>query len=161
MNQHKNIFVGLILVCLLGTLSTPGLAQSSGTIRGRVTLETSDKPVHNVTVTIIQLKRATETDDSGMYEFKDVPPGKYDVVAHLDRVPDVVQKVQVNEGSPSTLDFELRLRIVGEQVTITASAGEETSFNSIQSVTSLTSVQLAERNPQSLGEALVDPLPGG
>jgi len=73
MNQHKNIFVGLILVCLLSTLTTPGLAQSSGTIRGRVTLETSDKPVHNVTVTIIQLKRATETDDSGMYEFKDVP----------------------------------------------------------------------------------------
>jgi len=72
MNQHKNIFVGLILVCLLSTFTAPGLAQSSGTIRGRVTLETSDKPVHNVTVTIIQLKRATETDDSGMYEFKDV-----------------------------------------------------------------------------------------
>ena len=154
MNQHKNIFVGLILVCLLSTLTTPGLAQSSGTIRGRVTLETSDKPVHNVTVTIIQLKRATETDDSGMYEFKDVPPGKYDVVAHLDRVPDVVQKVQVNEGSPSTLDFELRLRVVGEQVTVTASAGEETSFNSIQSVTSLTSGEISEKNTQSLGDVL-------
>ena len=154
MNRYKHIFIALVFVCLLSTLTPAGPAQSSGTIRGRVTLETSDKPVHNVTVTIIQLKRTTETDDSGIYEFKDIPPGKYDVVAHLDRVPDVVQKVQVNDGSPATLDFEMRLRVVGEQVTVTASAGEETSFNSIQSVTSLTSGEISEKNTQSLGDVL-------
>jgi iron complex outermembrane receptor protein len=159
MNRYKSIFVTLIVVCLLSTLTPSGFAQSGGTIRGRVTLETSDKPVHNVTITIIQLKRSTETDDSGIYEFKDVPPGRYDVVAHLDRVPDVVQKVQVSDGSPDTLDFEMRLRVVGEQVTVTASAGEETSFNSIQSVTSLTSGEISEKNTQSLGD-VTDHEPG-
>ena len=76
------------------------------------------------------------------------------MVAHLDRVPDVVQTIQVNSGASVTADFQIRLRAVGEQITVTASGGEETSFNSIQSVTTLTAVELAEKNPQSLGEAL-------
>src|SRR4030095_3472874 len=44
--------------------------------------------------------------------------------------------------------------VVGEQVNVTASGEGQTSFNSIQSVTSLTAVELAEKNPQSLVEAL-------
>src|SRR5262245_41087091 len=76
----------------------PGLGQANGRIRGVVTLETSGNPVHSVAVTIIQLKRTAETDDNGIYEFQDVPPGNYDVVAHLDRVPDVVHSVQVSSG---------------------------------------------------------------
>lgn len=153
--QIKKYMSGLLTgLLLLSSFSANGFAQTGGTLRGTVTLETSGKPLHSVTVTIIQLKRAVETDDNGVYEFQNVPPGTYNVVAHLDRIPDVVQPVQVAAGAQTTLDFEIRLRVVGEQVTVTASGGEETSFNSIQSVTSLTSVELAEKNPQSLGEAL-------
>lgn len=151
----KKYLSGLLAWLLLsGSFSAVGFAQSGGTLRGRVTLETSGKPLHGVTVTIIQLKRTVDTDDNGAYEFQNVLPGSYDVVAHLDRVPDVVQPAQVTAGAQATLDFEVRLRVVGEQVTVTASGEGETSFNSIQSVTSLTSVELAEKNPQSLGEAL-------
>ena len=151
--QRKRCLSGFVTLFLLA-FSAPVFAQSNGTLRGTVTLETSGKPVHNVTVTIIQLKRAVETDDNGAYEFRDVPTGTYDVVAHLDRVPDVVQNVQVASGVTVTADFQIRLRVVGEQVTITASGQGETSFNSIQSVTSLTAVEIAEKNTQSLGDAL-------
>jgi len=130
------------------------LAQAGGTLKGSVTLETSGKPVHNVSVTIMQLKRATETDDNGQYEFQNVPPGNYDVVAHLDRVPDVVQSVTITSGGSASADFQIKLRVVGEQVNVTASGEGQTSFNSIQSVTSLTAIELAEKNPQSLGDAL-------
>lgn len=151
----KKYISGLLAgLLLLGSLSATGLAQSGGTLRGTVTLETSGKPLHSVTVTIIQLKRAVDTDDNGVYEFQNVPAGTYNVVAHLDRVPDVVQPAQVAAGATTTLDFEIRLRVKGEEITVTASGGEETSFNSIQSVTSLGAVELAEKNPQSLGEAL-------
>ena len=117
----------LLLVLSICTLPVGGFAQANGTLKGTVTLETSGKPVHNVVVTIIQLKRAAETDDNGAYAFENVPAGTYDVVAHLDRVPDVVQKVQVTSGNPVTADFQIRLRVVGEQVTITGSesAGTE------------------------------------
>ena len=60
----------------------------------------------------------------------------------------------VADGAAVTADFQLRLRVVGEQVTVSASGGEETSFNSIQSVTSLTAAEISERNTQSLGDVL-------
>lgn len=150
---HEVSFDHLIVVFLC-SVSEVGLAQANGTLKGTVTLETSGKPVHNVAVTITQLKRTAETDENGTYEFQNVPPGSYDVIAHMDRVPDVVQRVQVASGATATADLQIRLRVVGEQVTVTASGNEETSFNSIQSVTSLTSVEIPERNTQSLGDLL-------
>ena len=65
----------------------------------------------------------------------------------------MVQSVSVTGGT-TTADFQLRLRVVGEQVNVSAAGGEETSFNSIQSVTSLTASEISERNTQSLGDVL-------
>src|SRR6185503_4004595 len=154
MKVKKYTSIFLTWLFMFGSFSTAILAQTAGSVRGTITLETSNKPLHDVTVTIIQLKRSVQTDDNGAYEFQNVPAGAYDVVAHLDRVPDIVQSVQVAAGSPTTVDFQMRLRVVGEQITVTASGEGQTSFNSIQSVTSLSAVELAEKNPQSLGDAL-------
>jgi iron complex outermembrane recepter protein len=145
-----------ILICaiFLSLISSTAFAQSNGTLRGTVTLETSGSPLHNVIITITQLKRSAETDDNGVYEFQDIPPGSYDVIAELDRVPSVSKRVDVIAGGAATADFQLRLTTRREEITVTATGGEETSFNSIQSVTSLTAVELVEKNPQSLGEAL-------
>src|SRR5215208_1371060 len=92
-NLIINIFMGILLLCGNAPIA---FAQATGTLRGTVRLETSDTPLHNVIVTITQLKRAVETDESGAYEFKNVPPGIYDVVAELDRVPNVVKRVTVS-----------------------------------------------------------------
>ncbi len=151
--QSKRYFSGFVLLVLVCELSVFCYGQATSTLKGTVTLETSGKPVHGVIVTILQLKRSADTGDDGKYEIKDVPPGTYDVVAHLDRVPDLVQSVQVASGT-TTADFQLRLRVVGEQVTVSASGEGETSFNSIQSVTTLTSSEISERNTQSLGDVL-------
>jgi iron complex outermembrane receptor protein len=140
--------------CLLLSLFVSGLAQSNGGLRGVVTIGGAEKPVHNVRVTIIQLRRAVETDEKGVYEFQNVPPGSYDVTAHLDQTPDVVMTVQVATGNVTTADFHLELSAVREQVTITATGSAETTFNSIQSVTVIGSQELAKKNPVSLGEAL-------
>jgi iron complex outermembrane receptor protein len=137
-------------------LSAGSLAQSGssgGTLRGKVTLAGGD-PVHNVKVTIIQLKRSAETGEDGKYEFQNVPPGRYDISAHLERTPDVLQKASISAGESVVADFEIRLEAVREQVTITATGSEETTFNSIQSVTIIGSLDLAKKNPISLGEAL-------
>jgi len=143
-----------MLVLFICGLPAAGLGQTTGTLKGTVTLETSGKPAHGVIVTILQLKRSADTGDDGTYEIQNVPPGTYNVVAHLDRVPDVVQPVQVTGGAAAIADFQLRLRVVGEQVNVSASGEGETSFNSLQSVTSLSSAEIAERNTQSLGDLL-------
>jgi iron complex outermembrane recepter protein len=141
-------------ICLCCSLVVSGLAQSNSALRGTVTIGDTEKPARNVRVTIIQLKRSVETDEKGAYEFQNVPAGRYDVTAHLDLAPDVVRTVQITPGAMATADFQIELSSVREQVTITATGSEETTFNSIQSVTVIGSQELAKKNPVSLGEAL-------
>ncbi|HEX8846004.1 MAG TPA: TonB-dependent receptor [Pyrinomonadaceae bacterium] len=131
-----------------------GPAQASGTLRGSVVLGENGKPVHNVLITIVQLKRTTNTDEEGKYEFTNVPPGRYEVLAHLDRVPDVVQTVDVTAGGAATLDFQIQLSGVREEVTITTTGSEQAVSSSIQSVEVIGSLELAKKSPVSLGEAL-------
>jgi iron complex outermembrane receptor protein len=143
-----------LLLALFAILSFPTLAQSNATLRGTVTLGESGKPVHNVLVTILQLKRTVGTDESGKYEFQNVPPGRYDIVAHLDRVPDIVRSADLSGGGEMTLDFQIELSGVTEEVTITATGTEQAVSSSIQSVEVIGSVDLAKKSPVSLGEAL-------
>lgn len=133
-------------------LSSAATAQSAGSLRGRVVLERDANPVSEAVVTIIELRRSAVTDQDGAYRFDDVPPGDYRVFAHLDRIPDVVQRVTV--GGPTTLDFVLKLRAETEQVTTTATLREETTRDAIQSSLVVNSFDLAERAPVSLGDAL-------
>jgi len=144
----------VLLLALFSIFSVPVLAQSNATLRGTVTLSDSGKPIHNVLVTILQLKRTVDTDENGKYQFENVPPGRYDVVAHLDRVPDLVRSVDLSGGGETTLDFQIELSGVSEQVTITATGTEQAVSSSIQSVEVIGSVDLAKKSPVSLGEAL-------
>ena len=153
--QMRRILAGIMLwTLILTSLPICGLAQSNGTLRGTVTLETSGSPIHNVIVTISRLNRTTETNDDGVYEFQNVPPGTYEVIAHLDRVPDVVQRVDVTAGGTATADFQFRITARREEVTVTATGTEEAAISAYQSVTSVSALQLAEKNSQSLGDVL-------
>ena len=147
---RRTLFIGI----LLALASLPALAQSTATLRGTVTLGDTDRPVHHVLITILQLKRSTDTDEGGKYEFQDVPPGKYDVLAHLDRVPDVVQTIDLSPGGDANLDFRINLSGLREEVNVTATGSEQSLSSSIQSVEVLGSVELAKKSPVSLGEAL-------
>ena len=119
-----------------------------------MTLGESGKPIHNVLITVLQLKRTVGTDESGNYEIANLPPGRYDVLAHLDRVPDMVQSVAIKAGETGALDFQVQLSGLQEQVTVTASGAEQSISSSIQSVEVIGSVDLAKKSPVSLGEAL-------
>jgi iron complex outermembrane receptor protein len=143
-----------LLFTLIGSLTLTSVAQTGATLKGKVTLSSSGKPIHNVLVTILQLKKTVDTDDSGNYEFQNIPPGRYDVLAHLDRVPDVVLSVTLTAGDTSTLDFQIELTAVQEQVTVTATGAQQAVSSSIQSVDVIGSVDLAKKSPVSLGEAL-------
>ena len=145
----------LLTLLILGMVPLPAIAQSAptATLRGTVTLGTTGKPVHNVMITVLQLKRTVTTDDEGRYEISGLPPGKYDVVAQLDRVPDVVRNADLTTGA-ATVDFQIELSSLREEVTVTATGNEQSVSTSIQSVEVLGSIELAKKSPVSLGEAL-------
>jgi len=129
---------------------------STATLRGRVTLEGRDTPLHHVTISLAPLRRTTETNDQGEYRFVDLPPGTYDVSAHLHATIDQKQTVELAAGKESVLDFQLRLGIVHEQVTVTASGAEQTPLETFQAVAAVDSLDLATRTATSLGEVLED-----
>src|SRR5882762_5217857 len=125
----------------------------SGVISGIVTLQPSGTTARNVVLTIAELKKSVLTDENGAYEFKDIPAGKYQIIVHLDRVPDVVKTINVTSRT-QTFDFQLALAPVREQVTVTATGSAEAVDSAYQAVTSVGAIELAQKNPVSIGEAL-------
>jgi iron complex outermembrane receptor protein len=158
--ERREYFIGILIwVLTFSLLSPPAFAQANGSVRGTITLADKGTPLHNVIVTIVQLKRSAETDDHGAYEFKGVPPGTYNVLAHLEGFPDEVQTVRVTAGGEAMADFRLRVSGLREEITVTATGSEQTTFDALQSVTTLDAKSLVEESHPSLGEVL-DKQPG-
>lgn len=130
-------------------------AQSTGSIRGSVIFEAGSAAAHDATVHLTPLGRTVRTGDDGSYQFNDVPPGRYEVVAHVHYFNDERKTVQVTAGAVAQADFHLRLASVRQEVTVTASGREENTLETFASVTSLSGQQLAVKaNASSLGELL-------
>lgn len=151
--QHRRSLIALTVI-ILCQLTIFGRAQATGGIKGKVTLENQSVPVHNVIVILTQLKMTTQTDEQGNYEFKEVPAGVYSLVARLDRAPDIVTQVEVKGGQTVTVDVQLKLSGVREQVTISATGHEQTAAEAFQGVTGVDATTLLENPPTSLGDAL-------
>src|SRR5581483_1843007 len=152
--------MGLSALLPILLLSVGAFAQgvsSSGTVRGTVTIEPAQQAARNVVITIVELRKSVLTDENGAFEFKDVPVGTYQVIAHLDRVPDVIRKVRVTPGTQE-VRFELTLAPVSEQVTVTASGSAEAVSAAYQSVNSVGAIELAQKNPVSIGQTLENQL---
>ena len=146
---------GLILISVVALLP----AQTAGTITGKVLLEQTGTPMHNAEVLLVQLNQMAETAPDGTYTFAGVPPGVYDLVAYGGSLNSLTALVRVRPGEITRIDLKLKLSTIKEEVTVTAKGTQETAFESIQSVTSLDSFDLAQKMSSSIGE-LLDGQPG-
>ncbi len=152
----KTKFLQAILPATIAVflLSFTAFAQSGGIIRGTIKSEANGKPLAGVSVTITQISRSTETDDNGVYEFKDVPAGRYTIVTHTDGFSDRAQSIAFTSGTTATLDFSLSITALREEVTVTATGKEESVFESFQTVTAVGSTNIREQASTSIGETL-------
>ena len=96
------------------------MAQSGGTVNGRVTFGDDNSNLHHVSVQIVELRRSTFTDDNGAFSFAGVAPGRYTLLVHQEGFADQRQKVTVESGSVINVDFQLVLTGIREDVTVTA-----------------------------------------
>jgi iron complex outermembrane receptor protein len=145
----------IVFLALSVTSAARLAAQTTGTIRGSVSIEADESRLHHATVRIPKLRRTAQTEHDGTFEFRDVPPGQYEVVAHMHALTDRRQMVQVTPGATVEVNFELVLGAMHQEITVTASGREETTLESFQTVTSLDGHQLSTRNTApSLGELL-------
>lgn len=150
----RYLIVYMAVICLSNCLCGQAPGQPTGTIRGRVTLQATGDPLRRVSVLVSPLGRKAETGADGAYELSGIPPGRYEIMAHLHPLSDLRRTVDVAAGGTATVDFALSLAPVHESVTVTASGKEQGALETFQSVTSLELIDLAPRASGSLGEAL-------
>ena len=151
--QQSRLFMILALLMAVHPLSLN--AQRQGTISGEVVLGETGEVLHAATVLIVELGRTTLTDDFGRYRFDAVPPGSYQLLAHIDSaLTEESQRVIVEAGETTTVYFSLGLAAQRQEITVTASGKHETAFESFQSVDSLDSFDLAESVAAAIGEVL-------
>jgi iron complex outermembrane receptor protein len=150
----KKIINLFLITVFLYLFSAAVFAQASGTISGRVTYTENQTPLHDAEVQIVQLKLSAATDDDGNYKFENVPAGRYTIQAQTDGFSTSSKTVVITAGANSTIDFSLQIGGVKEQVTVTASGAEVSTFDSFQSVSTLGANEIAQRNSTSIGEVL-------
>jgi hypothetical protein len=144
--------------------SAPARAQSTATIQGKV-VDSQGAIIPGVTVTARNtatgIERSTVTSSAGEFVAASVPPGHYEVVAHIEGFQD--QKVDVDAGPAQTVaaNFRLGVAAIAENVTVAGvSPIIETSSTSVGQVMQEKTVQEIPLN----GRHFVDlgPLmPGG
>lgn len=128
--------------------------SQTGKISGKVTYG-DNTALHDASVQLVQLKRTVLTDDDGNYSFENIPFGRYTILVHIDGFADATKIVQLSAGTAVlTQDFQLQISSLKEQVTVTASGTEQSTFDSFQTVSSVGSSKIAERASTSLGEVL-------
>lgn len=135
-------------------LSHSMYAQSTGMIEGKVQLSATGDPLPHVSVLLLPLKRTAQTGSDGQFRFSNLPPGKYELVAHMHALTDDRQYVDLAAGATASVAFQLKVAAVREQVTVTASGKEETALETFNSATSLDTTDLTAQSATSLGDVI-------
>src|SRR5689334_24258496 len=102
-------------------LASPALAQSTGTIVGRVIERTTNRPLGNVQIRIVGTTRGAATNDSGSFRIVNVPSGSVQLsVQRLGYGPQS-RTIVVTGGNTTTADFAMSLAVTTlDALTITA-----------------------------------------
>ena len=114
-----------LYLVLAALLLTPAMGwaqgQQSGTLSGRVTSsDTLSLPGATVTVSspALQGQRTAVTDINGVYRFPGLPPGDYVVKFEMDAMTAIERHAVVSLGADITLDAELSLAKVEQNVEV-------------------------------------------
>lgn len=147
----KRIF---LIFAAIFAFSLASYSQQDGRISGKITSRVNNAPLHGVSIQLMPLRLTAETDDDGRYEFTRLRPGRYTLFTHIEGFSDQTRTVEVAPGAAVTLDLELSLLGLREEVTVTATGNEESVFDSFQSVNSVGSTAIREQASSSIGEVL-------
>jgi iron complex outermembrane receptor protein len=145
----------LSVVCMCALLQTFATAQEPGVIRGRVTFGEAAEAVHGATVLVVGPSLVTLTEEDGTFAIAGVLPGTHEVIAQREHLSAERQTIVVSPGADVTVDFMLAWSTVHEELTVTATAGgQTTAFEAFNAISTLDSFELISNPQPTLGDAL-------
>ena len=126
MRQLQALAHATSLLTVLLLLTSLAAAQATSSLNGSVT-DPSGATVPNATITLTDvgtgLQRTTTSNTAGLYQFLDVPPGKYRLeAAGKGFAAFSVENLTLVVKTPSTVNIRFRLAGVAESVTVQAEA---------------------------------------
>ena len=138
-------------IALLLLHATVTLAQTSGSVRGVVTTNTS-QPASSVEVQLVDLHRTTTTDSQGNYSFTNVPAGRHLLQATHPRYGSSTNAISVS--GDTTVNVMLDLAIHREEIVVSATGDPRAASELTQAVESVSGQELQARQQPTLGETL-------
>ena len=146
-----------VVVVMVGlALSVSVSAQESGSIRGTVTLAGEDSPISGAYVLVLGANDVVITDGNGQYEIEDLAVGEYEVLVQREHLAAERQAVVVGSGQTVTLDFEVALATIHEELTVTTTSSGSigTALDAFNAVSTLDTTDIAESVSNSVAELL-------
>jgi len=145
----------IAVTALLGLIPPGATAQETGTVEGRVTFNSGGDAVHGAVVLVVGPSMVVLTEEDGTFEISGVPAGEHEVLAQREHLSAERQTVTVTAGGRATVNFELGLSAVHEELTVTATAGgQATAFEAFNAISTLDSFELVGNPQPTLGDAL-------
>ncbi len=139
-----------LLLILLAALSL-----QAAEIRGTVTLQTNQQPLHHISVVLLPQGRVIERDDKGQYVFAGLSAGRYTLVATGEGLSDTRKIIDLADNATQTVDFSMGISPLRQEVNVTASANRaETFLETFSPTITLDSPTLASKAATSLGDVL-------
>jgi hypothetical protein len=113
----------LLLTTLAFALAEPAFAQATSSLRGKV-VDDQAGSLPGVSVSLVNdqtgFSRTVASDAAGAYQFQQVPPGTYDLVAELQGFAPFKYKVTLQVNTPASFEVKLALAGVSESVNVVA-----------------------------------------
>ncbi|MEO6050517.1 MAG: carboxypeptidase regulatory-like domain-containing protein, partial [Pyrinomonadaceae bacterium] len=117
--QTKALYLFVFVMLSLSNAAFGQTLDQMRTVRGTVRIAHSGVAARNASITVAELKKTVSAAEDGTYEIKNIPVGRFQIIAHLDRVSDVVRTVEITGENAVIIDFDLSLAPINEKVTVT------------------------------------------
>lgn len=112
-----------LFLLLCAVLPPPAFAQSTSSLRGKV-VDAQGAFIPGVALRLVNSQTGVErnvfSDETGAYQFVQMPPGAYELTAELPGFAPATAKLTLQVDTPATLDITLQLAGVTEAVTVEA-----------------------------------------
>ena len=148
----------MILALLITAAASPGFAQQTASLEGRLVNALTGEPIAGVTVVVEEIRREAVSGPDGAFRFDNIAPGIYHVSVRASGYSS--RRAEVTVAAAGAPPVELRIDPdLHFQDVVSVSADTRSQFDAFQPTSVLSGQDLTKQLESSLG-ATLETLPG-